>query len=331
VRLFLLQGVAKKMQNCNETANEKLSNASLLCNRLRSSSPQDLVENISNTYYVNPSTAIAALRKANGDPNAAANIIASDREEEEQAAKKRHRQHKIGKCANGVDYVNLDLFPIFCNLLGYGDIDIQSIQRKDELPISALIVISLLRLSNNKIDKALELHKSIDPAQIVERCAQLDEVSGKNKRKATIRSATSHEVKDVDLTMLVSMGVDEGNAREALCATGNVDCALLWLSSKETAASNRGNHGDHTSATVGHGNSASESSTINNNHDTAASESRRNEIYDAHALLERELGNALDTNSKGLLEKEWLGADLNEEWDLLGKYYSYDCDNDIRN
>lgn len=78
--------------------------------KLRSCCPPDRVELLSTAYYVEPSTVISALRKFNGDPDAAGNFIASVNDEVQSAAKKRKRQHRLGKCSNNIDFVNLIWF-----------------------------------------------------------------------------------------------------------------------------------------------------------------------------------------------------------------------------
>jgi len=138
VRLFLLQGVANRIlshrQNgagddddgaatttTTSASEEGLSRARLLCQRLRSSSPPDSVEALCRAYIVEPSAAIAALRRANGDPDTAGNFITTERDEEGRAARKRRRQRRAGRCANGVDFVDLDLVVALSGMLGYGD------------------------------------------------------------------------------------------------------------------------------------------------------------------------------------------------------------------
>mmetsp|Transcript_44387 Transcript_44387/g.93213 ORF Transcript_44387/g.93213 Transcript_44387/m.93213 type:complete len:792 (-) Transcript_44387:232-2607(-) len=333
VRLFLLQGVANKIQNCNATATERLGWARLLCHRLRSSSPMDSVETLCNAYIVDPFTAIAALRRSNGDPDAAGNFIAADRTEQKQAAKKRRRQHKFGKCENGNDFVDLDLVPCLSNLLGYNDVAInlddpnESDDHRDfgdDASTSTMIVIGLLRLSNNNINHALDIFNSATGAQeVLEQIARLDEASGRRKRKSNRgnerQQPIEYEVKDVDLAMLASMGVEEARCRAALKATGNVESAILWLSEDDSKANEaitvsndcpQGNTGD----------SVAHDQDEDDGDDDSISESGKTEIDDAYEILERELGNALGADSKQLLEKEWLGVDLQDEWDLIEKY-----------
>mmetsp|Transcript_3571 Transcript_3571/g.6522 ORF Transcript_3571/g.6522 Transcript_3571/m.6522 type:complete len:788 (+) Transcript_3571:149-2512(+) len=342
VRLFLLQGVANKMQNCNATAAERLGWARLLCHRLRSSCPVDCVETLCNAYVVEPSTAIAALRRSNGDPDAAGNFIAMGRDEERQAAKKRRRQHKMGRCSNGVDFVNLDLVPTLSSLLGYGDAmgnlgntdeDDDGKAFGDDLSTSTMIVIGLLRLSNNIIDQSLELYNSIGAQKVLEQIARLDEASSRRKRRSTKnterKKPTEYEVRDVDLIMLVSMGLEEARGRDALQAAGNVESALLWLSREDdghddTKTDSKTSE-EVTSDKDGHLEGKANDSTVRDHSesddgDDSTSDSGDNGTDDAHELLERELGNALGADSRQLLEKEWLGVDMQDEWDLIQKY-----------
>ena len=295
---------------------------------MRSTCPEDVVSTLCNAYFVDPCTARYALRRSNGDPDAAGNFITTDRDEERQAAKKRRRQHKFGKCANGADYVNMDLVPTLSNLLGFDNGDSIITIQPAELPTSLLIVIGLLRLSNNVLDQALELYKSIGADQVLERIASLDEASGSRKRQSkSTKQTTGHQVKDVDLTVLISMGVNEDKGREALAATGNVESALLWLSRDDTEKNDVGTGTDTSSepndGKIGENEIVPNNSESDNSMDSTTSGqegSQHNEIDDAYELLERELGNALSTDSKQLLEKEWLGSTLSAEWELLQKY-----------
>lgn len=338
VRLFLLQGVAKKMQNCNASSAERLEWAQMLCNRLRSSCPPDTVQLLCNAYFVEPSTAIAALRRSNGDPDAAGNFISQDRDEEKIASKKRRRQHRIGKCANGTDFVDLDLIAPLSEML-FGTENVGD----EHSSTSASIVIGLLRLSNNVLDGALERFNSTPADSILQEVDRLDEASGRRKRKPKSAEAQTKPsgcaAQDVDLAVLVSMGVEEERGREALRATGNVESALLWLSrndaggcnlsgtekvSGEAVSAKESADGERKPGTSGSGNGdkrgTSESEEENGTTESDESESEESDVADAFELLERELGNALGTESKQLLEKEWFGADLSEEWSLIKKY-----------
>eukprot|EP00580_Thalassiosira_gravida_P013168 CAMPEP_0201680704 /NCGR_PEP_ID=MMETSP0494-20130426/50735_1 /ASSEMBLY_ACC=CAM_ASM_000839 /TAXON_ID=420259 /ORGANISM="Thalassiosira gravida, Strain GMp14c1" /LENGTH=832 /DNA_ID=CAMNT_0048164431 /DNA_START=144 /DNA_END=2642 /DNA_ORIENTATION=+ len=345
VRLFLLQGVANKIisQRQNGTdddsvadttttsaSEERLSRARLLCQRLRSSSPPDSVEALRRAYVVEPSAAIAALRRTNGDPDAAGNCIAMERDEEGGAARKRRRQQRAGRCANGVDFVDLELVVALSGMLGYGngsvggdgiigddvgddDDDEESFNRT--ISTGTMIVIGLLRLSDNSIEKSLELYNSVGADQVMERVARLDEASGRRKRRSTnTKKPAKHDVRDVDLAMLVSMGVEEARCRDALKATGDVESALLWLSKDDN------DHDSSTNDEKESKNSSDEAAEDLVGRGINAFETADHEVDDAHELLERELGNVLGADSKQLLEKEWLGVDMQDEWNLIQKY-----------
>ena len=322
VRLFLLQGVANKMRNCNKTAAERLGWARVLCQQLRASCPLVRVEILCGAYYVDPSTAISALRKCNGDPDAAGNFIASVRDDETRSAKKRKRQHKLGKCSNNIDFVNLDLVQTLSGMLGFRDVN-STDDGRDDQSTSKMIVIGLLRLTNNNGDKSLALYNEIGAEGVLQRAAQLDKDRG--IRRTNIRN--EFEVSDVDVASLMSMGVEEERGRNALRATGNVDSALLWLLSKDDSIS-RSNAPDETKAndngltnegTV-NGEVGCSSSNESSSVSSADVSSEGSSGEDAYDFLERELGQALSNDSKEMLEKEWLGVDLEEEWELIELY-----------
>merc|ERR1711933_518220 len=90
--------------------------------------------------------------------------------------------------------------------------------------------IGLLRLSNNDIDRSLELYNSIGVEKVLERAERLD---AKREKKHRASDKKKHGVRDIDLVSLVSMGVNAARAREALEATGNSESALLWMSQDE--------------------------------------------------------------------------------------------------
>ena len=244
VRLFLLQGVAHALRDDAAAAAERLGWARLLCRRLRSACPAEDVEALCDACLVAPCTAIAALRRSNGDPDAAAHQISSDRDRERRAARKRRRQRRWGKCANGAEYVDLDLAPTLAAYLGFGDVagdlDGGGGEREgggvdapgEDASTSALIVVGLLRLSNNSVDRSLELYRSLGQHGVLEQARLLDRASGRRKRRGRSLSEV-HEVQDIELTRLVSMGVEEARARKALRATGNFDGALLSLSTDD--------------------------------------------------------------------------------------------------
>mmetsp|Transcript_30083 Transcript_30083/g.44895 ORF Transcript_30083/g.44895 Transcript_30083/m.44895 type:complete len:700 (+) Transcript_30083:74-2173(+) len=307
VRLFLLQGVANKMRNCNDTATERLTWARVLCQQLRASCPPDKVEILCGAYCVEPSTAISALRKLNGDPDAAGNFIASLHENESRSAKRRKRQHKLGKCANNSDFVNLDLVQTLSDLLGFGGVNNDTDDGRDDQTTSNLICSGVLRLTNNDIETSLALYNEIGAQGVLQRAAQLDKDTG--IRRASIRD--KFEVSDIDVVSLVSMGVEEERGRNALRATGNVDSALLWLLKDDD---NKNNACDNVNGEV------ERSSSGESKQDSEGSPPDDCCAEDAYDFLERELGHALSNDSKETLEKEWLGVDLKEEWEMIEEY-----------
>ncbi|KAL3786865.1 hypothetical protein HJC23_013786 [Cyclotella cryptica] len=316
VRLFLLQGVAYRTMRNDAEATKRLDWARLLCQRLRTSSPSDTVDELCNVYSMTDrSVVVAALRQKDGNPDEAGDLIAAGREEERLAARKRRRQRKVGKCSNGSDWVNLDLVSTLAGILGLSvDNDDQDqssdsegdADGRDPESMSISIVTGLLRLTNNNIEESLQMYNQIGAEKVLQRIDELDKVCGRRKRSRDHRKndSTKHRVHDVDVAILVSMGVEDSKAREALRATGNVDTALVWLSTVN-------DEGDDIPAAANDEDGMGEDPRRRNS-------SGEGEALDAQQLLRNELGNALD-NSKSL-EKEWLGIDLNDEWDLIEKY-----------
>jgi len=312
VRLFLLQGVASRLQGRGETAREKMEMSRLLCGRLRESSPSESVEALAGACWVNPATAISALRRGNGELDRAADIIAADNKEEREATLKRRRQHRVGMCANG-DYCNIDLASSLAALIGFDDVNLECLLHKDdededELSTSAQLVIGLLRLSNNDINAALELFNDIGAEAVIMRANML---GGEKPKAKKPRVDKKKQVRDVDLVSLVSMGVDSAQARRALEATGDVDAAILWISADDGEPDEDKPDDDSCSDDE----QQPPSSSIGD-----AMRAGWSESHDAQRLLETELGEALGSDSKQLLEKEWLGLSLDEEWDMIQKY-----------
>jgi len=335
VRLFLLQGVAKKMMNCNASAKERLGWANILCTKLQSSCTPESIDSICSAYWVSKPTAISALRRANGDADAAGGLIAQDQVEEKQASKKRRRQRRLGKCKNNTDYVNIDLIPTLASMLELV-VNVDDISKDEEEQSTGLqIVVGLLRLSNNSGDESLELYNRLGADQVLQQVEALDASSGRKKKQRsskTQQTKSEHKVQDMDLSVLLSMGVDETRGRAALKATGNVDSALLWLSSddtngqddiKEGLTSDKSNNENENG---GNGKEGGMSDESNNDESFDSEEERRDtatsseEVDNAFALLEEEIGNALGSGSKEVLESEWLGADLTKEMIMIQKY-----------
>ncbi|KAL7529731.1 hypothetical protein ACHAWF_003093, partial [Thalassiosira exigua] len=327
VRLFLLQGVASALRGDRPSASERLGRARLLCRALRSRSPPDAASHLRDAYRVPRSAAIAALRRCDGDPDAAGRRIEDDREEERRAARKRRRQRRAGRCANGTDFADVDLAPSLAGMLGFADGAVDFGDEFDgedaddpprDLSTSAAIVVALLRLSDNDVERSLRLYRDLGAEGALARAAAMDEASGRRRRRPT-RRPPEREVRDLDVTTLVSMGADEGRARDALRATGDVEAALLWLSANDAGADVGAAEGGATGEDGG-GDGSEHHRGSEDDSDDASSDSEDDAVYDAQEILERELGNALGAGSKELLEREWLGVDLQEEWDLIEKY-----------
>jgi hypothetical protein len=175
------------------------------------------------------------------------------------------------------------------------DLDSDS-EDERKISMSVCIVTGLLRLTNNNIEESLRMYNTLGPDAILQRVEELNRASGRKRRATT--------PKHTDLVTMMSMGVEESLARQALEATGNVDAAVVWLSTvhdKEPA--DKYNNGEEP-------NSGNETSD--------------NPMADAEKLLKNELGNALLGNSKNL-EKEWLGVDLDDEWNLIENYGPMDA------
>jgi hypothetical protein len=297
VRLFLLQGVAYKITSNNAEATKRLGWARLLCQSLRESSPSTVVDELCDVYNTTDRSAvIAALRRSNGRPDEASELISNEREERETAAKKRRRQRKLGRCSNGSDWVNTDHISSLAGMLGMNasesDLDSDSEDGR-KVSMGACIVTSLLRLTNNSIEESLQMYNNLGPDGIFQRVKELD----KGGRKRPRGGSPKHKVEETDLVTMISMGVEESLARKALKETGNVDAAIVWLSTVDDKAPNEASFppaGDNDS-------------------------SDGNPMADAEELLKNELGNVLVGDSKNL-EKEWLGLDLNNEWTLIEKY-----------
>ncbi|KAL7481126.1 hypothetical protein ACHAW6_006807 [Cyclotella cf. meneghiniana] len=308
VRLFLLQGVAYKTMKNHAEASTRLEWARLLCQRLRTSSPSDTVDELCNVYSMTErSIVIAALRQKNGNPDEAGDLIAAGREEERLVAKKRMRQRKVGKCSNGSDWVNLDLVSTLAGLLG---LNVEHVDQDDSSDsdgdadsrnqdsMSTSIVTGLLRLTNNNIEESLQLYNQIGAEKVFQRIDELDTLNGRRKRprEDRMKKSTKQRVQDVDVAILVSMGVEDSKAREALRATGNVDAALVWLSTVSDEDSDSPAAADDVVGTVD---------------DPRSPNSSEAEELDAEKLLKTVLEKAIG-NSKNL-ENEGLGIDLNDE------------------
>jgi hypothetical protein len=313
VRLFLLQGVVHHLRGNVMQSRERLDWAWALCKSLRAVSPTDVVARLVEAMDVLPFQAISALRRSNGNVDQAAALIEEDLEKEDKVSEARYKQRKIGLCENGIDHVDLHLLDQLKGILRPGD--------------GEDVASGLLRLSNNKMERALDLYQGGDISEVFRRVAELDRVQGVVKRK---RSRIT--VDEVALATLVSMGVADDGASRALEANNNnnnnVDGALLWLTNRPSAVVE----------------SAAPPPAVVPNNDAAATESatastavppvvssppptanlavpvvtpRRNPEKEAVALLEQVLGKVLEQQNSS----DWcLGAFLDEEWAYIQQY-----------
>uniref|UniRef100_A0A6U9ZZU9 UBA domain-containing protein n=1 Tax=Pseudo-nitzschia australis TaxID=44445 RepID=A0A6U9ZZU9_9STRA len=368
-RLFLLQGVAYKTQQQQQQQQQLQSNASteriewarVLCHRLRSDCPADSVDHLCGALLVDRHTAISALRRSNGDLEAAGDIVARDQNDQRSVARKYRRQQSIGRCANGIDYVDLDQVPILCGYLNFpapsfddNDNDNNSIAedlergKHNEQPpgTSTSIVFGLLRLSNNNIEKSPELYRILGAEAIFRRVEQLDGRNGKRRRRWPANDndtkqnpTTEHPVRHIDIAILLSMGVDESRGRDALKRVGSVEEAFLWLSKHDVSSCDTNGNGEDIASSCPAIQAQDDGKIIEQEqeHDAAkctgpdsnskmepvdsTSHGKQIKAKEAHDLLIAELGNAIRACSKDL-EIEWLGADLEKEWSIIEKYIS---------
>lgn len=140
----------------------------------------------------------------------------------------------------------------------------------------------------------------------------------------------------------LAWGVDESRGRNALKRVGSVKEALLWLSKNNISSSDvNGNEEDiEFSSTTIHAqddgkilkqeqdavkctspNSNSEMGPVDCSPNCSHSDGKQIKAKEAHDLLIAELENAIRAGSKDL-EIEWLGADLEKEWNIIEKYIS---------
>ena len=317
VRLFLLQGVAYKAIGNQEKANQRLGWARLLCQRLRASSSTDTINELCKVYKMtNRSIIIAALRRSNGDADRAGDLIASGREEDQITAKKRRIQRRVGKCSNGYDWVNVDHISTLAGMLGMSveNSDLGSPRQLQSM--STTIVTGLLRLTNNSVEESFQMYNRLGAETILKQVGQLNRYSERERRPREDVSDTlrKHEVQEMDLVTLMSMGVEESEARRALKATGTVDSALLWLSTVDEK-NNESRESQETNTKRQNSSERDDEGSENCDSDDDANK--------AIEILKAELGDVLG-NSKNL-EAEWFGVDLDDEWTLIEKYASDDA------
>ena len=305
-RLFLLQGVAYHYSHDAGKSKQRLDWAWALCSSLRAVSSPEAVTSLCDAVGVTESQAISALRRSEGKLNEAAELISRDEADALQQEERRTQQRKLGLCQNTMDYVDLDLLPTLQSILG--GLDFQ-------------VAAGLLRLTNNDLEKAIDQYQVMErnPAAVLQRVSALDQDQGRRKRSRDNDDGIA--VDEVGLATLVSMGVDESIAKEALGSSqNNVEMALLWLTRKsddECRASYKDETIDGEEADESH--ASNEDETINSDE---ADEKwklsiQEQENEEAMELLERELGEVLQERD---LEKEYLGSTLDEEWGFLVQF-----------
>lgn len=180
-KLFLLQGIAY-LCDCNENrdpasaqkSRERLDQAFVLLQCLRSMTPKESVQQLlevmgssANTAAYAATTrrrftasdAIAALRKSQGDMDAAALTLSQEETKRRQLKQDREIQHQQGLCQNERDPVDLAHVETLKPLLKGNDSADQNAILDTAL---ADLAIGLLRLADNNIDGALKLYAQQD-------------------------------------------------------------------------------------------------------------------------------------------------------------------------
>jgi NACalpha-BTF3-like transcription factor len=294
-------------------------------------SPRD--DNTTTSSSITASDAIAALRKNQGDVNAAAMALTEAKNNRLQCQQDRELQHRHGVCQNEIDPVNLAAVESLRPLLVHGDEDEDS-----------ELAVGLLRLANNDLTRALDLYASCDHSSTAI-LAKVDELDGhlvekgllnravwKNKKRKR-RKENRPVVDEMALVTLMSMGVDDAKARLALHKNDNhVDRALLWLTATageqpgstlgEASSSHEQQEPDMAEIAPLNGNSGDEQAVngpggVSPPPPELISSQQQALERAARELLHRELGDVLEERN---LEKEYLGKSLDEEWHLVLKY-----------
>lgn len=314
VRLFLLKGVAQHFNGDPSKSKEHLDIAWALAKSLRNVSPPDVVHRLCQAVNVAPETAISALRRTNGNGDAAAELIQQDEIKLMAAGKQRRKQRVLGLCENGKDHVDLQLLRQLQTVLGLPNDDDDddnnsnnnnnNVDDDDGGGGGHSIAGGLLRLTNNNLEAALDMYGYRDNAALLGRVADLDQSQNKP------RSRRIQPVDEMALMSLISMGVDDASAREALiCNENNVEEALLWLTM--TPQEKRDSMGDSDDDDIEHDGYFDEDEANQEDAEDAAQE-------EAVELLERVLGETFQEQHNG--NEEYLGNSLDEEWGYIEQY-----------
>mmetsp|Transcript_60415 Transcript_60415/g.71794 ORF Transcript_60415/g.71794 Transcript_60415/m.71794 type:complete len:814 (-) Transcript_60415:253-2694(-) len=372
-RLFLLQGVGYRY--CTDSvvrsakSKERLDWAWVLCQALRLASPVQSVEKLCDVLGVSEFAAVSALRRANGNIDAAVDMLEKDKGDSEREGKRREQQRQMGLCQNEQDHVDIDLIPKLQSILDLnasfgeegkheGDLLAFLPQNQSHQNYHAnAVVVGLLRLADNDIEKAIDIYQDMsrNGNTVLSRVSTLDtrlqEKGATPFSRKKRKKDKAHAVDDMALVTLISMGVDEVLGRKALRESHNdVELALLWLikteengnsnlkeiaendtparlkddstnqcdkseTSSVTTETSASKEIGEKDATPGKNDTSEVSSIMTETN--ISDELRRQVEEDAEELLEKELGQVL---KEGDMEKEYLGNNLDEEWQFIEKY-----------
>lgn len=344
-RLFLVQGVAYRLSNDIEKSRERLDWAFGLCQSLRSVSPTEQVNSLCDALQITPFEAISALRRTNGILDQAASLVETEKADGELQRLRREQQTTLGLCENTVDHVDLDLVVSLGGVLGFDGL--QAPTGSQDMDSDFLLVAGLLRLSNNNIEEAIDIFQRAgrSPHVVHRYVSDLDTKQvgqGFAKAKRGHRK-TQGEVDEFALATLLSMGVEESFAKQALQhSQNNAERAMIWMTehaeedlnvcgssalSNSKSAETDENEGALAKQSQDDLNSSGSSSLSNSSKSGEMDESEgslakrarveREEVDEAEQLLKKELGEALRDRD---LEQEYFGSTLDEEWEFINRF-----------
>lgn len=314
-RLFLLQGIAYQFSQDKEKSQERLDWAFSLCQSLRIVSTSEQIRSLCDALGVTRFQAISALRRTNGDLNLAATLMETEKVDEELQNLRRAQQTMLGLCQNTVDYVDLDLVLTLGEILGF--IDLQPQHGTQGMDPDFVVVAGLLRLSNNNLEKAIDIFQTAQrsPQVVLGLVFDLDKtlVTQGFAKANSPRNESRRKVDEVELATLLSMGIDESLAKQALQnSENNAEQALVWVTGPGQLEENLDDSASY---------SAMNSNSVVS-HEGEGSLAKRakleiEEIEEAEQLLKVELGDALQERD---MEEEYIGSTLDEEWDFINRF-----------
>ena len=330
VRLFLLQGVAYHYSNNPTKAKEKLDWAWLVCRSLRNAaSPEDVASLCEAMAGVTKSQAISALRRCSGDPNHAVELLEQDKANAIEQHKKLQEQRELGFCQNTTNYVDIDAVAKLQSVLGISSPHSVAAISQEMEHLNRQVAVGLMRLANNDLDKAIDIYQDVERNSdaVFQRVSELDRNLANHGLKTPKRSKKRARfvVDKMALAQLVSMGVEEPRAKQALRSSQNdVDASLLWLATRDDKKQHirndtlRASNEDEPmeSASLSEG-SLSDAASFDDGKSRDALNQEQLEFEEAINLLQRELGEAIQDRD---MEKEYLGNTLDEEWGFLEQF-----------